>query len=604
MHAKGIVTPGTTTSWLGRMWLHRYTPWVCFIFAALLFLPMTNLGLSLDDYVHYDVIAGGKVLPSTGSRLFSLFTFFDGDVDRTRMMIEHLAMPWWTDDNIKINFFRPLSAFTQILDYQLWPESNELKHLHSLVWYLLLIIAVYFLFSKIFSQQSLALFATFIFTVDFSHFLNVSWIAGRNALIAALFSVITIFLYHHWRSKKSQWAAFCAPLCFFVGLLSGEMAIATGAYLLSYALFLDDGSLLKRFIRLIPYGLIFITWWYAYRSLGFGSSNSGFYLDPANYPAEFVLALLYRVPTLLFAEWSGLSTLIFQKTLPEQTKIVFVFTLLFLLITAWVLWPLLKTNAKARFWLLGSTLAVIPSASTIPHERVLLLADIGGTALLAQLLFSWSGKISWRKPDRIKSVFLALLFFMHLVFQPFIYMFAAATILTTDNEKMLRLSTDLSYENINTEDHFFYVNQPNTFFFSNLILSRSYHDLPIAKHNYVLGSRHGPMELFRIDEHSMRITMKQGIAPEIINGNLALIFRQLENGLKIGDSFSRGQCQYTVEAVTSYIGFPKQFIFSCKETLENSQYRWLAYQDDKTMPWTPPSIGKSVTLNLNSDEMR
>lgn len=586
------------TNWLYRLWSRRLTPWLCFGFASLLLLPMTMLGLSLDDYLHYDVLTGGKVLPYSEPWVLHLFTFFDGDIDRTRFMAERIALPWWTDDEVKINFFRPLSAISLWLDYQLWPESIALKHLHSIGWYILLIAAVYFLFSRIFEQRALALFASFIYAVDFSHFLNVSWIAGRNALVAVFFGALTIALYHQYRSQHKPVAGLLALLCFIVGLFSGEMAIATGAYLASYALFLDRGTLIKRCLHLAPYGLIFLLWWYNYKALGFGSSHSGFYLDPANHPLEFISALLYRIPTLLFAEWSGVSTLVFLRTLPEETKIVFGFTLAFLFIIAWLLWPLLKNNAMARFWLLGSTLAIIPSASTIPHERVLLFADIGGAALLAQLLFHcWSGKISFRQNQALRSVVFALLFFMHLVLQPFAYMFASFAIATTDHSETLRISTELPFNDIQAEQHLIYVNQPNTFFFGNLILARSYHQLDNAKHNYMLGSRHGSMELLRLDENTLRITMPLGVSPEIINGNLALIFRQLENGLQIGESFQRGDCTYTVEATTSYAGFPKQFLFSCKDSLDHQKYRWLIYKNKKTLAWTPPIIGESTTLN-------
>jgi hypothetical protein len=46
-------------------------------------------------------------------------------------------LPWWSDPTIHIDFARPLTALTHVLDYALWPGTPALRHLHSLLWFAL-----------------------------------------------------------------------------------------------------------------------------------------------------------------------------------------------------------------------------------------------------------------------------------------------------------------------------------------------------------------------------------------------------------------------------------------------------------------------------------
>jgi hypothetical protein len=586
---------------LHRLIAYRYTGLFCLLFALLVFLPMGLLGLSLDDYIHYQVISGTTAWPESGSWILRLFTFFDSDIARTRAMVEHIALPWWTDDSIKINFFRPFSAWTQWLDYQFWPESTAMKHLHNVLWYSALIGAVYLLTSRLQQHKAIALLATFIFAFDFAHYLNVSWIAGRNALIAVFFGALSLYFHHLW-SQQSQTGqaqyryALLAALCFLTGLLAGETAVASGAYLLSYALFIDRGSLARKIASLLPYAVIFVCWWLGYKALGFGTANTGFYLDPGKNPAEFISELLHRWPSLLFSQWSGLPMMVFLKTLTGVPALLLMCMLAFLALISWLLWPLLKISKTARFWLAGSTLAMLPSASALPHERVLLFADIGGAAVLAQLFYFWASKCTEFKASRWKSLALVLLFSMHALIHPLAYLLAGTFIAASDRNELYRISTELPVNDISTGQQMIYLNQPHTTFFSTIILARTYYNMPVANDNYILGSNNGTMEITRINDQSLRIRMSEGLIPENRGGRYALIFRALENPLKPGDTIKRGQCQYTIEALSASAGFPKQFVFSCNQSLDDKQFVWLQFKDNATVKWQPPAINKSISI--------
>lgn len=93
------------------------------------------------------------------------------------------------------------------------------------------------------------------------------------------------------------------PLALLLGLLSAEAAVGVGAYLLAYALFLDNDSWRNRFVSLAPYGIVPFAWWVVYNSLGYGTKGSGFYLDPVNETWRYLWSAIERSPILLLGQW-------------------------------------------------------------------------------------------------------------------------------------------------------------------------------------------------------------------------------------------------------------------------------------------------------------
>lgn len=55
-----------------------------------------------------------------------LFSFTDGDPEPNHEAMERGLLPWWSVENLRISFGRPLSALTHIFDYRVWPETPVL----------------------------------------------------------------------------------------------------------------------------------------------------------------------------------------------------------------------------------------------------------------------------------------------------------------------------------------------------------------------------------------------------------------------------------------------------------------------------------------------
>src|SRR5690606_7960320 len=72
---------------------------------------------------------------------FGLFSFLDGNPERTRVLMEQGMVPWWTLPEVQYAFWRPVTELTHALDYRFWPQQPVLMHLHSLVYFALVIAA-------------------------------------------------------------------------------------------------------------------------------------------------------------------------------------------------------------------------------------------------------------------------------------------------------------------------------------------------------------------------------------------------------------------------------------------------------------------------------
>ena len=82
-------------------------------------------------------------------------------------------------------------------------------------------------------------------------------------------------------------------------LASGESGLATMAFIVSHALFLEDDR--SRFARLFVYVPVLVVWFVLYRHLGFGTSGSALYIDPGRDPLRFAGAAIERLPQMIVA---------------------------------------------------------------------------------------------------------------------------------------------------------------------------------------------------------------------------------------------------------------------------------------------------------------
>jgi hypothetical protein len=156
--------------------------------AALLSIPALFHGFLGDDHTLRGFLLGVPPWAEWAKPPLELFTFYDGDPERTRSLIHHGFSPWWTDSALRIMFFRPLSALGHWIDFRLWPGSPALMHLHTVAFYLALVGAAGALYRRV---------------------LGPGWVAGFAVAIYAWSSSPTPPRSSAWR-PRSSWASRCS----------------------------------------------------------------------------------------------------------------------------------------------------------------------------------------------------------------------------------------------------------------------------------------------------------------------------------------------------------------------------------------------------------
>ena len=283
-------------------WLQRFATDFCPLFLPfILFAPSFFLGLFIDDHFHRFVAT--EQLYQFGIQptpVLDFFGFLPEDTEIRSLMNDWGTLPWWSHDDLRANFFRPVSALTHMLDYRLWPEQIWLHHIHSAFWGVLACFAV----RRLYRQAGMALWplalAVFFFAVDEAHTLPIAWLANRNILIALCFGTVAIGQYIQWRQGNGP-VVWCL-LNLLMSLLAAEGGISAFGYMLAWSLVYEKGWR-KPAVALLPIVSLIAIWRTIYSTLGYGEWGTGIYADPISDPVGFLLVAMHRLPTLLLGQW-------------------------------------------------------------------------------------------------------------------------------------------------------------------------------------------------------------------------------------------------------------------------------------------------------------
>ncbi len=578
----------------------RRVPIVVAVAAVLLALTSFNRGFMMDDYFHRQILLDRWAWPVHDASVSGMFSFLDGNPERSRAMMDVGALPWWTYDRGRGSFWRPLAELTHIADYRLWPWTPELMHAQSLLWFGAVVWAVAVLYRRLGGAAWVAGLAALLFAFDDAHAVTVTWIANRHALISTFFAVLALISYD--RARRDGWrpGAFLAPLFLALGLLGGETALAVAAYFVPYALFLDRGSLLRRAAGLLPCLLVLVGWGVLYRALGFGTYGMGAYIDPGREPLAFLGAALERAPVLLLALFAQPPADLYggdyYRFMPHGALIVWLSAAAFVAFVAILLVPLLRRSVEARFWAVGTLLSMLPACATFAHNRMLLVPGIGAMGIVAGFL-AWraDGEPSASERPRYRRAAAGLagaFVVIHLVVAPILLPLNVVALDHINSNYIKKPALTMPWVPDMPGKTYVLINPPVAALSEDYMAVRDAYGKDLPGRLYSLASGTLPLTLTRVDARSFDVSCAEGL----IETTFDRIFRGSSRPMRVGDRVVLSGM--TVEIMALADGWqPSRARFTFPVPLEDPSKILLLYWKGGAFRLYPmPAIGQSAVI--------
>jgi hypothetical protein len=505
-------------------------------------LPALNAGFIQDDLVHRAKLLEPSELPErfydmrlsppdSGTLpgvLRDMYAIVSTERDY-KVFRDFGLLPWWTAEDFRGSNWRPLTAFTHWLDYQLYPNSPVLMHAHSLIWFAAVIFLVAVLYRMLLGPVWIAGLAALFYMIDDSNYFPAMWIANRNLLLSLFFSILTLLMYHRWRRQNSVYAGVAVPFLLLLSLLSTEAGIATFAYLFAYALIIDRGSRRRRrALSLAPSFIVMVIWRLIYNALDYGARGSGFIIDPGSEPLRYAWAVVKRAPVLLSGQWGWQPAEMFNLFSDYARRWNLLTAGVFLLLVLIIFLPLLRKNRVALFWFTGMLLCILPICATSPMNRNLLFAAIGAFGLTAQFiggLFlkeSWVPKTRyWLVPAWIVCVTLLLI---HIIITGGTRVIVPKRISSIFN--IFYSTVDVGSRPDIENKTVVVVNAPHPFLFLGLPVLRAYEDKPLPERTRVLAPGFVPLVITRTGEKTLLLKAQIGniLSPQTSRKDFKLHF--------------------------------------------------------------------------------
>ena len=572
--------------------LRLLLPALLVVVAIALALPSVTMGWQQDDLVHRYFLLGNPDFSGNVPSPLDMFRFMDGDSTRAAGLMDVGVVPWWTHPQLRISFWRPLSALTHWVDYLLWPGSAVLMHLQSLAWFAGVILAAVVLYRRMLGLTWIAGLATLFFALDDAHGLAAGWLANRNALLALFFGILTLLVHDRWRRDDWRPGMLLGPALLVLTLLSGESGLAVCAYLFAYALFIDPGNTRARVVSLVPYAAIAVVWLVAYSLSGYGTNGSGFYVDPLTEPLRFAAAVAWKMP-LLLADQLGLPPSSIVLFLPASAigvmvawAVVFIAGLMVLLI------PLLRRDQLARFWFTGMALSVPLVCSTMPHSRLLMFAGIGAFGLLAQWVGGIVDHAGWVHPGRPWNLaakgMVWFFVFAHMVVAPLMLPFNATSAAFAQpyiQDATSKVDAGPEFE----RQDLIILNHPIVFYAHSFQTARIVDGQAAPRRVRVLAPGTTTLAVRRTDGKTLVVRPEGGFLAAAFDD----VFRSPAHPFRKGDEVGLTGLTVRIARLTDD-GRPAEVEFEFLYPLEDASLRWVPWKEGGYAGFTPPAIGEIV----------
>lgn len=575
--------------------LSKWLPVFVFGLALVLCLPALSAGLMLDDIPMQMMFQPDFPHQPGGPRGdWDLFRFLGPDRSYLRYQMELGLMPWWTAPTIRIAFFRPLSSLHMAIDFRNWADKPWLLHLESLLLYAGLALATCRLYRQLFGVTIAAGLAAVMFAIDDAHSLPVVWLSNRNALWATCLGVLSLSSFVAMRRGTFSAGKWLSPILFALALLSGEAALGAAAYLFAYVVWVEEGSLWDRLSLLVPYVAIGLVWAGIYGALGYGTVDSGMYIDPLRSPVQYLIAVGSRLPLLLLAQLAVPPADLWMQLSPEVQVQAGLAAWLLLALAGLFGVRLLRGDRLSGFFATGMILSLLPVCSAWPMDRLLLFSGLGAFGLLAQLLLRLRNGLTEPALSRpgLRKLAIGVLVLVHIVLAGLLLPARIAFINKTFGGLDERAAMTLpSHEKLHGKTLVF-VNSPDPLVASYSVVYRYLHGRTLIHDLRLLSSvLRGSLTITRTDERTLVVWPSAGFFQE----PLSRVFRSATLPFAAGDKVTLSNLTAEVLEASSE-GTPQKVAYHFDRPLEDAQLTFVSWVDRGFVPFVPPAVGQTVTL--------
>jgi len=382
-----------------RFWARRGFA-IAWLGAVLLSLPALAVGALNDDFFQQLVLDGSIPLPHLGPT--TLYDFTGGHA--VIPWIELGYLPWQSHPELSLRFFRPLASLSIALDHALFGRAQLPGHLVNLAWFLALVGVAVAWFKELLPKHQAGL-ASVLFAVASAHAVNLGWTASRHLLISAVFSGLGVWLHVRQREGQSKGdpsaAAWLALPPLALGLGTSEASLAGIALIMSYEVLGRTDAPRARLLALAGPTLLGLGYLGYYALRGYGVRHSGLYLSPSAEPLAFAQALGSRLPILL-GELFGAVPAALWGMLPQGRPLLAAFGCVsFALVVALAARAPANERRHLRWLSAGAVAAALPTVGGIPDGRMLVIASLAATPVVASAIDGVFGSTSARRLARV-----------------------------------------------------------------------------------------------------------------------------------------------------------------------------------------------------------
>lgn len=405
---------------LARLWAGlarwRWGAAAAALAGGLLTAPSCESGWTLDDHLLRVALDADRApswsSPEVARAAHEGFGIGPRSAAEVAAWVERGVLPWWTDPGARLGLWQPLASWSHALELRLgW--GPWWMHGVNVLLYMALVLAVAGLYRSMAAPATRdgvvpggvwwglgwAGAAAWVYALADGHGLVVGWISQRSLLLAALAATGAVWAHLRWVRQGWRPGAVWSALMLGAGLLASEQALGAVAYAVACALTLDRRPWRDRAAALLPMGAVAAAYAVGLRAIGAPGLDSPLSLSPWSQPVAFALALPHRAAALVYGQWGIVPSDLWLAVPPGWGYVSLVAgTAVILALIGRVLWPLLREDALARFWLLGASLAMVPACVVYPTDRVLLVVGLGGCGLIAQGLGGLARGERWAKP--------------------------------------------------------------------------------------------------------------------------------------------------------------------------------------------------------------